>query len=44
MVLPLDQLWRRLPSDRRQEVLQRLTQMIVQKLAPPDDPREAGHE
>jgi hypothetical protein len=34
----------RLPSDRRQEVLQRFTQMIVQRLAPPDDLGEAGDE
>lgn len=44
IVLPLDQLWMQLPADRRQEVLQRFTQMMVQRLAPPDNPREAGHE
>jgi hypothetical protein len=44
LVLPLEQLWMRLPSDRRQEVLQRFTQMIVQRLTPPDVQREAGDE
>ena len=44
LILPLDQLWMRLPSDRRQEVLQRLTQMMVQQLALSHDPREASHE
>jgi hypothetical protein len=44
IVAPLEQLWMRLPSQPRQEVLQRFTLMIVQQLAHPDQPREANDE
>jgi hypothetical protein len=43
-VVPLDQLWTRLLPDRRQDVLRRFAQMIVQRLAQPLERREAGHE
>ena len=44
LVVPLDQLWTRLLPDRRQELLQRFTQMIVHRLAPPDAHGEADDE
>jgi hypothetical protein len=44
LVVPLDQLWTRLLPDRRQEVLQRFTQMIVHRLTPPATHGEADDE
>ncbi len=35
--VPLEELWSRLPSIRRQEILLQLTRILAQRLAPPDD-------
>jgi hypothetical protein len=42
IITPLEQLWTRLPSQSRQEVLQRFALMIAQQLA--DHPLEASDE
>jgi hypothetical protein len=34
--VPLEQLWTRLPTMRRQELLGHLTRLVAQRLAPPD--------
>ncbi|NQV23108.1 MAG: hypothetical protein HQ518_01965 [Rhodopirellula sp.] len=44
MVVPLEQLWTRLPPDLRQEVLQRFSLMIAQRMARPGDHGETGDE
>lgn len=36
MVVPLDQLWRRIPSARQQELLGHLTRILAQRLAAPE--------
>jgi hypothetical protein len=43
MVVPLEQLWRRLPLERRQELLGQLTRIVAQRLAAPPR-KEAAHE
>jgi hypothetical protein len=35
-VVPLEQLWARLPQNRRQELLGQLTRILAQRLAPPE--------
>ena len=35
MVVPLDQLWTRVPPMRRQEVLEQLTRILARQWAPP---------
>ena len=42
-VVPLEQLWSRLPQIRRQELLGQLTRILAQRLAPPDR-KEAADE
>jgi hypothetical protein len=37
VVLPLEQLWACIAPSRQQEVLQRLTEMLAQRLAQPND-------
>jgi hypothetical protein len=40
-VVPLEQLWNQLPIASRQELLGRLTQILAQRLAPPNSKEEA---
>lgn len=40
-MVPLEQLWTRLPLIRRQELLGQLTRILAQRLAPPDSKEEA---
>lgn len=42
-VVPLEQLWARLPSTQRQELLGQLTRILARQLAPPIR-REAADE
>jgi hypothetical protein len=35
VVVPLEQLWTRMPPNRRQELLGQLTRILAQRLAPP---------
>ena len=42
-VVPLDQLWTRIPPTRRQELIGQLTRILARRLAPPTM-REAAHE
>jgi hypothetical protein len=42
-IVPLEQLWTRLPPIRRQELLGQLTRILAQRLAPPDN-KEAADE
>jgi hypothetical protein len=44
LVVPLDQLWLQLPQDRRQQLLQRFSLMIVQSLEQPDEHGEPSNE
>jgi hypothetical protein len=37
VALPLEQLWACIAPSRQQEVLQRLTEMLAQRLAQPND-------
>jgi hypothetical protein len=41
MVVPLDQLWTRIPRTRRQELLEQLSRILAQQLAPPSSKEEA---
>jgi hypothetical protein len=41
VLVPLDELWMRLPPTRRQELLGRLTRILAQRLAPPDSKEPA---
>jgi hypothetical protein len=43
MVVPLEQLWTRLPQLRQQETLRQLTQLLARRLAPANG-REAADE
>jgi hypothetical protein len=40
-VVPLDQLWQRIPATRQQELLGQLTRILAQRLAPPLNQEEA---
>lgn len=40
-MVPLEQLWTRLPPIRRQELLGQLTRILAQRLAPSDSKEEA---
>ena len=40
-IVPLEQLWKQLPPIRRQELFGRLTQILAQRLAPPDSTEAA---
>jgi len=40
-VLPLEQLWRRLPQAQQHELLRQLTRILTQRLAPPNSKEEA---
>lgn len=44
LVVPLEQLWMRLPELRKQEITQRLTLMVAQRLARPSQGREVSDE
>jgi hypothetical protein len=41
IVVPMEQLWKRLPSTRRQELLGQLTRILAQRLTPPDSKEKA---
>jgi len=41
MVVPLEQLWTRLPRTRQQELIGQLTRVLTQRLTPPNDEEEA---
>jgi hypothetical protein len=41
MVVPLEQLWMRIPQTRRQELLGQLTRILAQQLAPLSSKEEA---
>lgn len=41
MIVPLEQLWTRIPRTRRQELLGQLTRILAQQLAPPNSKEEA---
>ena len=41
MVVPLEQLWTRIPHARRQELLEQLSRILAQQLAPPSSEEEA---
>lgn len=43
-VVPLEQLWMRLPELRKQEITQRLTLMVAQRLARPSQGQEVSDE
>ena len=42
-IVPLEQLWTRLPPIKRQELLGQLTRILAQRLTPPDS-KEAADE
>jgi hypothetical protein len=41
MVVPLEQLWMRLPRTRQQELIGQLTRVLTQRLTPPNDEEKA---
>lgn len=41
MIVPLDQLWTRIPRTRRRELLEQLSRILAQQLAPPNSKEEA---
>ena len=43
-MVPLDRLWHDLPADERQQVLDKLSQMIAKQLPAPLAEREVRHE
>jgi hypothetical protein len=44
MVVQLEQLWLQLPAERKQEITQRLTLMVAQRLSQPSLGKEVGDE
>ena len=40
-IVPLEQLWTRIPRPRRQELLEQLSRILAQQLAPPSSEEEA---
>ena len=44
LVVPLEQLWMRLPAERKQQITQRLTLMVAQRLARSSQGQEVSDE
>jgi len=42
--VPLEQLWMRLPAERKQQITQRLTLLVAQRLARPTQGQEVRDE